>query len=137
NLFLINLNDTLSVEEAIQQAQSDPRVAYAEPDRLLEPSETLPNDPRFGEMWSLLNNDVFGKIGADVGATRAWDLTTGSDSVVVAITDTGVDIAHPDLAANIWANPNEIAGNGIDDDNNGLIDDVNGWNFQDNNNTVF
>lgn len=137
NLFLINLDDNLSVEEAIQKVQSDPRVAYAEPDRLIEPSETVPNDPRFGDMWSLLNNDVFGKTGADVGATRAWDLTTGSDSVIVGITDTGVDIEHEDLAANIWKNPNEIAGNGIDDDNNGFIDDVNGWNFQGDNNIVF
>jgi subtilisin family serine protease len=136
NLFLVELDDTVSVEEAIQRAQSDPRVAYAEPNRLIEPS-ALPNDSRFGEMWSLLNNDIFGKTGADIGATRAWDLTTGSNNIVVAITDTGVDIGHQDLADNIWKNVNEIAGNGIDDDNNGFIDDVNGWNFQDNNNTVF
>jgi subtilisin family serine protease len=136
NLFLVEFNENVSVEEAIQRAQSDPRVAYAEPDKLIEPS-VIPNDSRFGEMWSLLNNDIFGKAGADISATRAWDLTTGSNDVVVAITDTGVDIGHQDLAANIWVNPNEIAGNGIDDDSNGFIDDVNGWNFKDDNKTVF
>jgi subtilisin family serine protease len=136
DLFLLTLDDNLSVEEAIQRAQSDPRVAYAEPDRLIVPS-AVPNDSLFTSMWSLLNNDVFGKTGADIGATLAWDLTTGSDTVVVAITDTGVDIGHQDLTANIWTNPNETAGNGVDDDGNGLIDDINGWNFKDDNPTLF
>jgi subtilisin family serine protease len=137
DLFLLELNGNLSVEEAIRRAQNDPRVEYAEPNRLLVPSETLPDDSLFQLMWSLRNNDIFGKAGADIGATRAWDLTTGSESVVVAITDTGVDIGHQDLAANIWTNPNETVGNGVDDDGNGMIDDINGWNFKEDNATVF
>ncbi|MBI3649691.1 MAG: S8 family serine peptidase [Acidobacteria bacterium] len=136
-LYVIELDDYTSVETAIDAALQDPRVEYAEPDRLLEPAETVPNDERFADMWSLYNNGAGGKVGADIAATRAWDLTTGSDDVVVAITDTGVDIGHQDLTANIWTNPNEIAGNGLDDDNNGLIDDVNGWNFKDDTNAVF
>lgn len=133
-LYLIELDGNTTVQEAIAQAQKNPRVLYAEPNFLIEPQETLPNDVRFAEMWSLYNTS---KEGADIGATRAWDLTTGSSNTVVAITDTGVDINHPDLAANIWTNPNEIAGNGIDDDNNGLVDDVNGWNFFDDIKTVY
>jgi subtilisin family serine protease len=136
-LFLVELDGNTSVEEAIQQAFKDPRVEYAEPNRLIEPADTMPNDERFNEMWSLFNNGSTGKAGADIAAPRAWDLTQGSENLVVAITDTGVDSGHQDLAANIWTNPNEIANNGVDDDNNGLVDDINGWNFKDDNKNVF
>ncbi|MEW6127787.1 MAG: S8 family peptidase [Acidobacteriota bacterium] len=130
----VEFDDSLSIDEAIRQAESDPRVEYAEPNFILKPSETVPNDLRFNEMWGLFNQTV---SGADISATRAWDLTTGSNNVVVGITDTGVDIQHPDLAGNIWTNVAEIPGNNLDDDNNGFVDDVNGWNFFDNNNRVF
>ena len=58
-----------------------------------------------------------------------WDISQGSDDIVVAVIDTGIDVAHPDLAANIWVNLGEIPGNGIDDDANGFADDINGWDF--------
>jgi len=87
----------------------------------------VPNDPLY-----LYQEPIYAKI----GAPQAWDLTTGSNSVVVAVIDTGVDIWHEDLKANIWQNQKEIPGNGKDDDNNGFIDDVNGWNFVENNNDV-
>ena len=67
--------------------------------------------------------------GADINATSAWDLSTGSNQVIVAVIDTGVLYTHSDLSANIWTNSGEIPGNGIDDDHNGYIDDVHGWNF--------
>src|ERR1044072_8657469 len=133
-IVLVQLDGTLSIEEAIREAESDPRVEFAEPNIILAPSETIPNDVLFNNMWALHNTAI---IGADIAATRAWDLTTGSNNVVVAVTDTGVDIQHPDLAANIWINPSEIPNNNIDDDNNGLIDDINGWNFEANNNQLF
>ena len=64
-----------------------------------------------------------------IHAPQAWDLTTGSSTVVVADIDTGMRLTHEDLAANLWVNPGEIAGNGVDDDGNGFVDDVNGWDF--------
>ncbi len=134
-IYIVHLSSGVSVEDAIQRASKDPRFEYAEPDYEIHEALT-PNDSRFSELWGLLNTGTFGKPGADIGATSAWDLTTGSDEVVVAVTDTGVDLDHPDLAANAWVNPGEIAGNGIDDDNNGFVDDVRGWNFVDNNNTL-
>ncbi len=101
---------------------------------LLQILATTPNDPLFGSLWGLHNsgqtvNGLAGTLGADINATAAWDITNGSSNVIVAIVDTGVDYNHPDLSANIWTNPGEIPGNGIDDDHNGYIDDIHGWNF--------
>jgi subtilisin family serine protease len=128
--YLIELDGTLSVEEAVQQAARDPRVEYAEPNYLLYPART-PDDLYFSQQWGLQNMGFVGqgKPGSDIGATRAWEFTTGSDDLVVAVIDTGVDLSHEDLAPNAWVNRGERAGNGVDDDNNGFIDDVNGWNF--------
>lgn len=96
------------------------------PDYGCEPNFTyrtsvVANDPEFGDMWGL--NGTYG-----VDAPNAWDITTGSSDVVVAVVDTGVDYTHPDLAQNVWVNPFEIAGNGIDDDGNGYVDDIHGVN---------
>jgi subtilisin family serine protease len=137
---LVRLNGRLSVEQAVAQAQADPRVEYAEPNYIYETNDTRPNDPHFADEWGLQN--PFSSLSAsatpaDIGATRAWDITTGSDDLVVAVIDTGIDVSHEDLAANIWTNPREIAGNGLDDDNDGLIDDLHGWNFRDNKASVF
>lgn len=77
-----------------------------------------PNDPSFGSLWGMNKID----------AEQAWDLSTGSQEVVVGVIDTGIDYTHPDLAENMWRNPYEVAGNGIDDDGNGVVDDVFGYN---------
>jgi subtilisin family serine protease len=137
---LVRLNGRLSVEQAVAQAQADPRVEYAEPNYIYETNTTQPNDPHFADEWGMMNTFsslTGGATPADIGATRAWDITTGSDDLVVAVIDTGIDVSHQDLAANIWTNPREIPGNGIDDDGNGFVDDVNGWNFRDNSKNVF
>ncbi|MBU4315187.1 S8 family serine peptidase [Patescibacteria group bacterium] len=84
-----------------------------------------PNDVEYDEQWYL---DM-------ISAPEAWDIETGDSSVVIAVLDTGVDLNHPDLVGNIWVNTGEVAGNGIDDDHNGFIDDVNGWDFIDSDNT--
>lgn len=78
-----------------------------------------PNDPSFPSQWALQK----------INAAQAWDVTQGDTTVVIAIVDTGVELNHPDIKANIWTNPGEIPNNGIDDDGNGYVDDVHGWDF--------
>ncbi len=87
------------------------------------------DDPFAGDQYHLKQDND-----ADIDAGKAWDITTGSSDIVVAVIDTGIDLDHPDLVDAIWQNSDEIAGNGIDDDGNGYIDDVNGWDFVGNDN---
>lgn len=104
-------------------------LLYAEPDHILHITETIPNDPGLSDLWGLHNSGQSdGAEDADIDAPEAWDITTGTTDVIVGIIDTGTDLTHPDLASNIWVNPLESA-NGIDDDGNGYIDDINGWDF--------
>jgi predicted outer membrane repeat protein len=106
-------------------------VQYAEYD-YKQTVQAVPNDPRFGELWGMHNTGANGGVaGADIDAVKAWDLGTGSKDIIVAVIDTGVDYMHPDLAANMWVNTGEIPGNGIDDDGNGYVDDVYGYDFYD------
>ena len=114
-----------SPDEVRAWLSADKDVAGFEQDEVHQLA-VLPNDPRRSELWGLDNAGD-----TDIDAPAAWNLTTGSRNVVVAVVDTGVDYNHPDLAANIWTNPREIAGNGIDDDGNGFVDDVHGYNFVD------
>jgi len=91
---------------------------------------TFPDDTYFDFQWSLHNTgQTGGTTDCDIDAPEAWDIEIGDSDVVIAIIDTGIDYTHPDLAANIWTNEDEIADNGIDDDGNGYIDDVMGWDF--------
>ncbi|MGH9867392.1 MAG: S8 family serine peptidase [Candidatus Polarisedimenticolia bacterium] len=118
-----------SVEEAVARLRDDPRVAWVEPNYIVR-IDTAPGDPRYPELWGLNNTGQDGgEPGADIDAERAWDITTGSRAVRVAVIDTGVDYEHPDLSANIWTNPGEVPGNGLDDDGNGFMDDVHGYDF--------
>lgn len=99
-------------------------------------AELTPNDPRFGEQWSLNNLGGSGSTAdADIDAPEAWNINTGGSSVVVAVIDTGVDFTHPDLVEASWVNTGEVAGNGQDDDGNGLVDDRDGWDFVNDDNT--
>jgi subtilisin family serine protease len=124
----------MSVEEAIRRFDNDPRVAYIEPNYILR-ADVIPNDPRFPDLWGLNNTGQSvpggrpGTPDADIDAPEAWTVFTGSQDVIVCVIDTGVNYNHQDLAANIWTNPGEIAGNGIDDDGNGFVDDIHGWDF--------
>ena len=118
----VRLPQGLSVEAAIRLLSADANVLSAEPNYVRTiVGQAPPNDPYWldGSLWGLER----------IGAKAAWDrYGDGSQSVVVAVIDTGINWTHPDLAANIWTNPGEIAGNGIDDDGNGYIDDVHGVN---------
>jgi subtilisin family serine protease len=121
----------VSVPAAIAALDVRPGVRYAEPDYLRFRTAT-PNDPSFmdGTLWAHRNTGQNGgTAGADIKAVNGWDLGTGTGETIVAVLDDGVDYTHPDLAANMWTNPGEIPGNGVDDDGNGLVDDVFGANF--------
>jgi subtilisin family serine protease len=125
------------VASVLRDAKSDPQVLYASRARTVRPCTTVPNDPFFPQQWHLRNTgQMSGLAGADIGATEAWDVTTGSARTVIAIIDGGLELGHPDMAGRTWTNPGEIAGNGIDDDGNGYVDDVHGWNFYAHNNDV-
>ena len=102
-------------------------MAYVEPDYILYTDATSPNDTQFGQLWGLNNTGQSGgTLDADIDAPEAWDITTGSSNVVIAVIDTGVDYNHSDLAVNMWVNPGEVAGDGLDNDGNGFIDDIYG-----------
>ena len=93
----------------------------------------LPNDPLFDSQWHLLNTgQSLGLLDLDIRAPEAWKRQSASPNITVAVIDGGIDVEHPDLVNNIWSNQNEIPENGIDDDKNGFIDDINGWNFVEN-----
>ena len=142
----IKLRPGQTVHQAIKDYSSDPNVEYAEPNYIRHVLQTFPNDVSFGQLWGLNNtgqvvnpgDPVAGTPDADIDAPEAWDITTGSPTIVIAVTDTGVNYTHTDLAANMWTNPGEDAwinpadpttGNGIDDDGNGYVDDWRGWDF--------
>lgn len=130
NSYLVRADDSLGFAALNAALATLPGVQFVEPNFVAgrpqaEVNLTMtPSDPNYGSEWAL----------AKINAPAAWDVTTGSNQIVVADLDNGGQINHPDLAANIWTNPFEIAGNGLDDDNNGYIDDDAGWNFGSNTN---
>ncbi|MDD2897080.1 MAG: S8 family serine peptidase [Desulfuromonadaceae bacterium] len=109
------------LQDILADYRKDPNVLYAEPNYIIRKS-SIPNDTEFVRQWNL----------PVISAPSAWDLFTGSrmsESVLVAVLDTGIAYYHPDLVANLWTNPGEICGDGLDNDNNGIIDDCYGANF--------
>jgi PKD repeat protein len=145
-LQLVKLGGNLTVESAIQYYISNTSVLYAEPNYIstISPPPSNPNAPnlkyfasRIQNTW--VNDEKFPQQWGltKIQADKAWDICTGSDGVVIALIDTGIDYSHPDIAGNIWRNPGEIPNNGIDDDGDGYIDDLIGWNFVKKNNLPF
>jgi thermitase len=145
---VVKLPKELPVKAAVKRYEASPDVAYAEPDFVFEPSQTVSaNDPSYPKLYGLNNTgQTGGTSGADINAPEAWSTTTGDAGVVVAVIDTGTDTNHPDLKDNVWVNPGESgsdllgkdkATNGIDDDGNKLVDDVNGWDFYNGDSTVY
>ena len=129
NLQMITLPTGVDVNAALLMFQVNPLVEYAELDYRVSIMVT-PDDPQFDQMWDLENSgQTGGTADADIDASTAWEVNTGSGSTIVAVTDTGIDYTHPDLAGNIWINTGEVAGDGIDNDGNGYVDDVHGYDF--------
>jgi subtilisin family serine protease len=147
-IMIVKLPRDLSIASALKKFRADPAVAVAEPNQILRERFT-PNDTFFSsEQWALENDGLTqhhfgdstggdavtqraGTADADVDAAAAWDVNQGDANTVIAVIDVGVEIDHPDLQANIWTNLDELA-NGLDDDGNGKVDDLNGWDFVDN-----
>ncbi len=120
-LTLVKLPENQTVENALSLFKNTDEILYVEPNYKIKRYSTLPNDPYFSQLWGIHNTGQTGGISdADIDAPVAWDIATDSN-IIVAVIDTGVDYTHPDLKANMWINPGEIPGNGIDDDNNGYL----------------
>jgi subtilisin family serine protease len=132
--YLWSLPHGMGVGWATAALRANGRVKWAQPNRILLPTFT-PVDRYFGDQWGLHNlgqpvGSQTGTVDADIDAPEAWNIERGlSSPVVVAVIDSGVDLAHPDLAAKLWTNADEVPDNGLDDDGNGYVDDVHGFNF--------
>lgn len=121
--FMLSFDDASKIDELIEQLKKDDLIEYVEKVPLIKPT-LVPNDPDYSKLWHL----------DKIGAPAAWNQFSTGGTAVIAIIDDALDRTHPDLAPNLWVNPGEIAGNGIDDDGNGYVDDVNGWDLASNDN---
>lgn len=129
-MFSIKTPTNVSYEQLRVSLATLPGFQYVEPNGVVHIATTTPNDTNFANQDGLNNTgQLGGTADADIDAPEAWDFTKGFSGTVVADLDTGVNYNHADLAANKWVNPNEIPGDGIDNDGNGKNDDVNGYDF--------
>ncbi len=129
----LKLSAAQNLEAIIESLRLSPVVEFAEPNFLITADEAAPNDPRFDEQWALHNNGATGgQYGADIAAAQAWKATVGSPSTIIALIDSGVDFNHADLRSNRWINRAERS-NYQDDEQNGFVDDLYGWDWVANN----
>ncbi len=135
NIYLVAIQDeSVSETAAVSMANMFPTVIHSQLDHTVTLRGRFPDDALFDDLWNMHNTGQEGGVAdADIDAPEAWELATGGttklgEEIVVAVVDDGLDLGHEDLVDNIWVNPGEIPDNGIDDDENGYIDDVHGWN---------
>ena len=136
-IYTLQIGGMVDILSAVAAFEKNRFVEYAEPN-FIGHAHAIPNDPMFTTQWGLHNDGTNppahpGTADADIDAPEAWDIETGASNVIVAMLDTGIDWDHPDLSARIWSNGDETA-NGIDDDGNGYVDDIRGWDFANNDN---
>ncbi len=140
DIWLISFDETKDHVLALKSVNNLNEVIMVQSNHKTELRSVIPNDTQFSSQWDMMNTGQNGgTVGADINATAAWGITTGGltalgDTIVAAVIDGGADLNHPDL--DFFKNYNEIPGNGIDDDNNGYIDDVSGWNAYNNTGVV-
>jgi subtilisin family serine protease len=158
DLFVVKFDETKSMKSIKSALNNNPNIEYAEPNFIyeivkpqasynvnalisssVEPNAYAPVDPKFGSLWGLANtgsNDPRGGSGvegADIDALKAWQITKGDKRVRIAVIDTGIDYRHPDLKDQMWTNTAELNGTpGVDDDGNGYVDDIHGYDFANN-----
>ena len=133
DLFQIRVPDYIGTEHAIIILSQNPNVEYAEKN-FIGQAEVIPDDTHWTKLWGLHNTgQTEGTTDADIDAPEAWNISTDSSNIVVAVIDTGINYNHEDLQANIWTNPGETGGgketDEIDNDSNGYTDDWRGWDF--------
>ena len=142
--FYIDESEQRDISKIVNDYNSDENIEYCEPNFIgsaagSKGSETdfaIPNDEMFSKQWYLKNDGLImptngreSKIGADINMVKAWDIETGSDDIIIAICDSGIDDDNPDLKGRMWINSKEIPNNKRDDDGNGYVDDYRGWDF--------
>lgn len=123
NVYRLHLASEVDVLSVVAALNADPAVAYAEPNYIIR-TTTVPDDPYYFQQWGL----------TQIGAEGAWEIIHGVVTMTLAVLDTGLDLDHPDLEERLWVNPGEVPGDGEDNDGNGYVNDINGWNWVEDNN---
>ncbi len=144
NIWLLHFDPTQVDENRFlaEIRRKDPQALNAQWNHIVKQRNTEPNDPDFSKQWQYVNTGQDGGLaGADLDADLAWDITTGGqtalgDTIVVCVIDDGLDPSHQDFGENLWVNQREIPDNGVDDDQNGYVDDYRGWNARRNNDQI-
>lgn len=134
NIVVVKMPVMQTTDSAVKSLNKNSLVSYSEPNYIYR-ANRVPNDPMYGQLWGMKNigqKDSDGQVGVagvDINAEAAWEITTGNKKTLIAIIDTGVDYNHPDVKDNVWTNAAEANGKaGVDDDGNGVIDDIHGYN---------
>lgn len=139
--YILNFESNQNIDHLIKQYKNSNLFEYVEPDFIGVGGgkkiklQSIPNDTYFSRQYGLYNDGTFSLSSAtndaDIDMDLGWDIEQGDQSIIVAVLDSGIKLDHPEFSGRLWTNPNETL-NGIDDDNNGYIDDINGWDFANN-----